>query len=153
MISMALAGVEVLQISPMTLRHAAKGTTDSTVRPRRKLKGVTIVFRKPGAPVPQRINYFSVDASNVGMARYPQFGDYLRGLAPTTTLIKSASYLLHVAEFKRLRNVLLDVSGFLVQDDTGVPYTMLTKRGWQLNVYGRYEVPNTGAALATIAQM
>ena len=141
MISMALAGVEVLQISPMTLRHAAKGTTDSTVRPRRKLKGVTIVFRKPGAPVPQRINYFSVDASNVGMARYPQFGDYLRGLAPTTTLIKSASYLLHVAEFKRLRNVLLDVSGFLVQDDTGVPYTMLTKRGWQLNVYGRYEVP------------
>ena len=144
MISMALAGVEVLQISPMTLtrsRHAAEVTTDSTIRPRRKLKGVTIVFRKPGAPVPQRINYFSVDASNVGMARYPQFGDYLRGLAPTTTLIKSASYLLHVAEFKRLRNVLLDVSGFLVQDDTGVPYTMLTKRGWQLNVYGRYEVP------------
>jgi hypothetical protein len=89
----------------------------------------------------QRLNYFSVDASNTGIARYPQFRDYLRRLAPTTTLIKSASYLLHVSEFKRLRNVLLDVSGFLVQDDTGVPYAMLAKRGWQLTVYGRYEVP------------
>ncbi len=144
MISMALAGVEVLEISPMTLarsRHAAAARAEPTVRPRRKLKGVTIVFRKPGSPVAQRLNYFSVDASNAGMARYPQFRDYLRSLAPTTTLIKSASYLLHVAEFKRLRNLLLEVSGFLVQDDTGVPYAMLAKRGWQLSVYGRYEVP------------
>jgi len=145
MISMALAGIEVLRIEPLTLRrarHAApEANAESTVQPRRKLRGVTIEFRRPGAPVPQRLNYFSVDASNAGIARYPQFRDYLRGLAPTTTLIKSASYLLHVSEFKRLRNVLLDVSGFLVQDDTGVPYTMLAKRGWQLTVYGRYEVP------------
>jgi hypothetical protein len=145
MISMALAGVEVVRIEPLTLtrpRHAApEANAESTVRPRRKLKGVTIVFQRPGSPVPQRLNYFSVDASNAGVARYPQFRDYLRKLAPTTTLIKSASYLLHVAEFKSLRNLLLDVSGFLVQDDTGVPYAILAKRGWQLSVYGRYEVP------------
>ncbi|MDH3287983.1 MAG: hypothetical protein OEP48_09720 [Betaproteobacteria bacterium] len=145
MISMALAGIEVLRIAPLTLgraQHAAsEANAESTVRPRRKLKGVTIEFRRLGAPVPQRLNYFSVDASNAGIARNPQFRDYLRGLAPTTTLIKSASYLLHVSEFKRLRHVLLDVSGFLVQDDTGVPYAMLAKRGWQLTVYGRYEVP------------
>lgn len=145
MISMALAGVEVLQISPLTLsqpRQAASEVKDeSTVKLRRKLKGVTIAFRRPGSPVPQRVNYFTVDASNAGIARYPQFRDYLRGLAPTTTLIKSASYLLHVAEFRSMRNLLLDVSGFLVQDDTGVPYAILAKRGWQLSVYGRYEVP------------
>jgi len=145
MISMALAGIEVVQISPLTLarpRHAApEPTAESAARPRRKLRGVTIVFQRPDSPVPQRLNYFSVDASNVGVARYPQFRDYLRGLAPTTTLIKSASYLLHVSEFKKLRGLLLDVSGFLVQDDTGVPYAMLAKRGWQLSVYGRYEVP------------
>lgn len=122
-------------------RQAEQASAESGARPRRKLKGVSIVFRKPDSPVPQRLNYFSVDASNVGMARYPQFRDYLRSLAPTTTLIKSASYLLHVGEFKRMRNLLLDVSGFLVQDDTGVPYEVLVKRGWQLNVYGRYEVP------------
>jgi hypothetical protein len=145
MISMALAGIEVLRIEPHTLgraRHAApEKNAESAVRPRRRLRGVTIVFRRPGAPVPQRLNYFSVDASNAGIVRYPQFRDYLRGLAPTTTLIKSASYLLHVSEFKRMRNLLLNVSGFLVQDDTGVPYAVLAKRGWQLTVYGRYEVP------------
>jgi len=145
MISMALAGVEVVQIAPITLkrpqRAAPEANGEATAKPRRKLRGVTIVFRRPGSPVPQRLNYFSVDASNVGVAHYPQFRDYLLKLAPTTTLIKSASYLLHVREFKKLRGVLLDVSGFILQDDTGVPYTMLAKRGWQLSVYGRYEVP------------
>lgn len=145
MISMALAGIEVLRIAPLTLgraQHAApEANAESTGRLRRRLRGVTIVFQRPDSPVPQQLNYFSVDASNAGIARYPQFRDYLRGLAPTTTLIKSASYLLHVSEFKRMRNVLLDVSGFLVQDDTGVPYATLAKRGWQLSVYGRYEVP------------
>ena len=145
MISMALAGVEILSITPLRLAPPRKAksaeNSGSTARPRRKLKGVSIVFRRPGSPVPQRLDYFSADASNAGMVRYPQFRDYLRRLAPTTTLIKSASYLLHMSEFRKIRNVLLDVSGFLVQDDTGVPYSVLTKRGWQLSVYGRYQVP------------
>jgi hypothetical protein len=145
MISMALAGVEVIRIAPLTLARSRDAeppeNAESTARPRRRLRGVTIEFRRPDSPVPQRLNYFSVDASNAGIARYPQFRDYLRGMAPTTTLIKSASYLLHVSEFKRMRDVLLAVSGFLVQDDTGVPYAILAKRGWRLSVYGRYAVP------------
>lgn len=145
MISMALAGVEILRIEPLRLAQARRASPEETAEPgarlRRKLKGVSIEFRRPGSPASQRLNYFTVDASNAGIARYPQFRDYLRGLAPTTTLIKSASYLLHVGEFRRMRDVLLEVSGFLVQDDTGVPYAMLAKRGWQLSVYGRYQVP------------
>lgn len=145
MISMALAGVEILRIEPLRLAPPRQATQEdnaaSTTRPRRKLRGVSIEFRRPGSPVPQRMVYFSADASNAGIARYPQFRDYLRALAPTTTLIKSASYLLHVGEFRKMRDVLLEVSGFLVQDDTGVPYTVLAKRGWRLSVYGRYQVP------------
>ena len=114
---------------------------ESGVKLRRRLRGITIEFRRPGAPAVQRVNYFSMDASNAGMVRYPQFRNYVRGLAPTTTLIKSASYLLHVGEFRRMRDLVLDVSGLIVQDDTGIPYSILAKRGWQVSVYGRYQVP------------
>jgi len=144
MISMALAGVEVVRIAPLRLlppREAVSENAETGVKLRRRLRGVTIEFQRPGSPLRQRVNYFSMDASNAGVARYPQFRDYLRGLAPTTTLIKSASYLLHVAEFRSMRNLLLEVSGIIVQDDTGVPYAILAKRGWQLKVFGRYEVP------------
>lgn len=145
MISMALAGVEILRIAPLRLAPprgaASREDAGTTTRPRRKLRGISIEFRRPGSPFVQRLNYFSVDASNAGVARYPQFRDHLRRLAPTTTLIKSASYLLHVGEFRKMRDVLLEVSEFLVQDDTGFPYGVLTKHGWQLSVYGRYRVP------------
>ena len=144
MISMALAGVEVVRIAPLRLTLSPDATpedADSGVKLRRRLRGITIEFRRPGSPVPQQVNYFSMDASNAGMTRYPQFGDYVRGRAPTTTLIKSASYLLHVGEFRKMRDLVLAASGIIVQDDTGVPYTILAKRGWQTSVYGRYLVP------------
>jgi hypothetical protein len=146
MISMALAGVEVVRIAPLRLAPAQDAAVpledaESGAKLRRRLRGITIEFRRPGSPMPQRVNYFSMDASNAGLVRYPQFRDYVRGLAPTTTLIKSASYLLHVAEFRRMRDLIFEVSGFIVQDDTGIPYSLLAKRGWQVSVYGRYEVP------------
>lgn len=146
MISMALAGVEVVRIAPLRLAPAQDAAVpledaESGAKLRRRLRGITIEFRRPGSPVPQRVNYFSMDASNAGMVRYPHFRDYVRGLAPTTTLIKSASYLLHVGEFRRMRDLILKVSGFIVQDDTGIPYSILAKRGWQVSVYGRYVVP------------
>jgi hypothetical protein len=145
MISMALAGVEVVRIAPLRLAPAQDTApledAESGVKLRRRLRGITIEFRRPGAPMTQRVNYFSMDASNAGMVRYPQFRDYVRRLAPTTTLIKSASYLLHVGEFRRMRDLVLEASGYIVQDDTGIPYSILAKRGWEVSVYGRYEVP------------
>src|SRR5690606_31407101 len=70
-----------------------------------------------------------------------EFLTYLRKLEPTTTLIKSASYLLHITEFRKMRNVLLDTSAFLVQDDSGLQYELLRKRGWEVRPYGTYVVP------------
>src|SRR6185503_16899352 len=64
-----------------------------------------------------------------------------RSLAPTTTFIKSASYLLHGNEFRQMRSALMDISGFIVQDDSGLPYAMLEKQGWRVRLYGRYDRP------------
>lgn len=151
MVTMALSGVEVLGVTPLDppvplikSPQAASGQADALPKERvrkRKLRGVMIDFRQPGSTQVQHLKYFSLDATDKAMADYPEFLDYLRALAPTTTLIKSASYLLHGNEFSRLRDVILDASVFLVQDDTGLPYGRLRKRGWEIAVYGTYQVP------------
>jgi len=147
MVTMALSGVEVLRVMPLDppVPSAKPAQADDSTKKKRsrkrELRGVSIEFRSPGSAQVQRLDYFSLDATDVAMVNYPQFLDYLRALAPTTTLIKSASYLLHGHEFSRIREVILDASVFLVQDDTGLPYSRLRKRGWLVDVYGVYNVP------------
>ena len=141
MISMALSGVDILRIRPYEFPAVARTTSVPKGRPMRQLRGVTIEFRTPGSPLIRRVHYFTVDATDRGLAHYPEFLALIRSLGTTTTFIKSASYLLHGNEFRQIRAALLDASGFLVQDDSGLPYAMLEARGWKLQLYGRYDVP------------
>ena len=141
MIPMALSGVDILRVRPFEFPATVRTAAAATSRPMRQLRGITIEFRAPGSPVTRRINYFTVDVTDKGLAFYPEFLAYIRSLGPTTTFIKSASYLLHSNGFRQMRNALLDVSGFLVQDDSGIPYPMLEARGWKMHLYGKYDVP------------
>jgi hypothetical protein len=148
-VSMALSGAEVLRIEPYWLAPAAgrkPGAGDSAPQARRRkheLRGVAIDFRREGSKRDQRLRFFSLDATDAALADYPEFLEHLRALAPATALLKSASYLLHGNEFTNVREVLLETSEFLVQDDTGLPYGLLLKRGWEVRLYGRYGVPIT----------
>ena len=147
MISMALSGMEILRFAPQQLGPATEEPDLASLpetAPRRSLRkprGISIEFRAPGSPLVRRVIYFSVDATDSSLALYPEFLSLLRKLGPTTTLVKSASYLLHSREFSKLRTVLLNVSGFLVQDDSGLPYKMLVSRGWRFRLHGTYAVP------------
>jgi len=140
MISMAVSGLDILRIVPLDIA-GGDAKPRSKGRSLRALKGVTIEFKQPGSGVVRRVHYFSGDATDRGLARYPEFLAYVRGLAPATTFLKSASYLLHSRDFGQLRDALLDVSGYLVQDDSGLPYATLLARGWQMQLHGRYDVP------------
>ncbi len=141
MISMALSGVDILRVRPFEFQPVARQAAAPKGKPMRQLRGVTIEFRAPGSPTVRRVNYFTVDATDRGLAHYPEFLAYLRSLGTTTTFIKSASYLLHGNEFRQIRDALLDASGYLVQDDSGLPYSYLEARGWKVQLYGKYGVP------------
>jgi hypothetical protein len=141
--SMALAGLEVRSVEPLEL--AALSLDDelepaSDAKPLRKLRGVKIAFQRPDGPV-QTLQYFSVDATNRGLAPYPEFLAHLRNAKPAPMLIKSASYLLQDKQFRTVRDTLLEVSEFLVQDDTGMPYDVLKAAGWDMQLYGGYRKP------------
>lgn len=147
MISMANSGLDILRIVPLKLppEVAAQGTKAVSPRSGRslrpQLRGVSIEFRTPGSSVVRRMQYFSADVTDEGLTRYPELLTYLRSFGAATTFIKSASYLLHAKEFAQIRDTLLDISGFLVQDDSGLPYSLLAARGWQMRLHGRYDVP------------
>jgi len=105
------------------------------------LVGSRVRFLGAGRDEPQEVIYFRAPADNARLERQPAIEAYLRHLAPATTFIKSASYLLHTNEFSRMRSVILDTSSVLLQDDSGVPYRFLTSPPWRVTLYGQYARP------------
>jgi hypothetical protein len=140
--SMALAGLEVRSVEPLEL--AAPRPEDDVdaaeTKSLRKLRAVQITFQRPGGAV-QKLQYFSVDATNHGLVPYPEFLVHLRSAKPAPMLLKSASYLLQDRQFRTVRDALLETAEFLVQDDTGVPYEVLKAAGWDMQLYGAYRKP------------
>ena len=141
--SMALAGLEVRAVEPLQLTAFP---ADEEVEPidakgLRKLRAVQFTFQRPGSSQVQKLQYFSVDATNQGLAPYPELLVHLRTAKPAPMLIKSASYLLQDKQFRVIRDILLDTSDFLVQDDTGVPYEVLKAHGWEMQLFGGYRKP------------
>jgi hypothetical protein len=141
MLSMALSDMQIVRIAPYDIPPLPRNEPPPPGQPMRQLKGVTIDYIAAGSAVTRKVHYFSVDAADKGLAHYPEFLGFLRSLAPTTTFIKSASYLLHGNEFRQMRNALLDVSAFIVQDDSGLPYALLENGGWLVHLHGRYGRP------------
>jgi len=52
----------------------------------------------------------------------PNFIPYLKKQGPYTTIIKSASYLMHNdnVKFTKIRAAIMETTNYLVQDDSGV---------------------------------
>jgi hypothetical protein len=104
------------------------------------LVATRVQFVADGWDRPQQVIYFRAPADNAGLSRQPLVAAYLRTLAPTTTFMKSASYLLHADAFSDLRSVILETSSAILQDDTAVPYRFFTSP-WRVTLYGRYVGP------------
>jgi hypothetical protein len=143
--SMALAGLEVRSIEPFELTSQATRLADdadkSAAKPMRKLRAIQVTFQRPGAAQPQTLQYFSVDATNNGLAPYPEFLQHIRGFKQSPMLIKSASYLLQDRQFRNIREALLESADYLVQDDTGMPFDVLKSNGWEVQLFGGYRRP------------
>jgi hypothetical protein len=106
----------------------------------RDAEGVEIVFRKrAGAPL-QTARFFSIDLSDSSLSVRRGFSAYLGGKRQFTTFIKSASYLLSYDSFQILRSYLLAGSGYLVQEDSGIPLKYFSAGEWKISLWGRYRL-------------
>ncbi len=105
--------------------------------------GIKIKFAAAGSEQAKTILYVSCDLENKAFRKDAPFTLYLDKLVapPVTTYLKSASYLLHYAEFSNIREMIMAKSKFVVQDDTGIPYKAFKPALWQVRLYGEYAKP------------
>lgn len=103
--------------------------------------GVEVLFRdSPRSPV-QRIQYLCFNAEDKHFQQQKQIHSFFQSLRPTTTYLKSASYLMHNFYFSIVRNIVLDVSDHLLQDDTGIGFRFFDQSVWEPSFYGTYSRP------------
>lgn len=86
--------------------------------------------------------YFSQDLSNAAFQKNTALDAFLaRSLPNCYTIIKSASYLMHNYGFSVIRNMILQYSDAVLQDDSGVLFKLFSPKVWTLNLHGVYNGP------------
>jgi hypothetical protein len=145
MAMMGMLELKVLRVNALDLwpeRTAAIRALPAGKRPKLPMRAVQIDFENPAAAGRvQSLYYFSLDVSDGALGAYPEFMAWLRGFQKPTVLLKSASYLMHGNGFKQVRDFIVDRSALVVQDDTGVPFRILRKAKFSIDLYGQYETP------------
>lgn len=100
--------------------------------------GVQIQYRAAGETTLRSLVYLRVDLSNDGLQANPAYATLVRAFKPDASYIKSASYLMYSGGFSSIRELLLEVSPALLQDDSGIPYKYFPQPQWQATLYGHY---------------
>jgi hypothetical protein len=126
------------KLDPSGEFHASSGTAD-TVKRSGEGAAVEIRFRDQVSGRPRSLIYFSADVSDEGLAKNENCRNFLQKVpANCLTLIKSASYLMHLSGFSSIRKTILAKSVFIIQDDTGIPYRYLNTNNWGIKLFGTY---------------
>jgi hypothetical protein len=136
---LARSGKTIRDVAPIALDASGVMHFGSGDAGKNATHGLRIVFA--GADRQQKtLYYFSTDLSNSSV-RVSGFLKFSETLAPGNSLIKSASYLLHSANFSTARNFLLTHSTVIIQDDSGIPLAFYDPKRWRLFPFGRYAGP------------
>jgi hypothetical protein len=107
--------------------------------PTNATRGARIVFA--GADGAEKtLYYFSTDLSNSGV-KASGFLKFCETLGSGSSLLKSASYLLHSGSFSIARSWLLNNSATIIQDDSGIPLASYDAKAWRFLPFGRYAGP------------
>jgi predicted component of type VI protein secretion system len=89
----------------------------------------------------RRLDYVTADLANAGLkGSAAPLVTTVHALAPYVTFVKAAMFLLAEPRFTMLKQMILDESAVVLQDDTGVPFRSFDER-WAMRFFGRYEAP------------
>jgi hypothetical protein len=108
---------------------------------------VEIYFKKNGTEKIRKIVYFRTNLCDDPYGGMTSFKDnkplqnYLNNLPECYTYVKSASYLMNYGTFSLIRNICLNKSKSILQDDTGIAYRYIDKNKWVVKLYGSYVKP------------
>jgi len=104
-------------------------------------KGFAIEFREDGDKSIHRLYYLSLNLDNKHLAGNHGFLQFVKSMPEHTTLLKATSYMTHHDDFSTIRNLVIDYSAAVFQDDSGVPYHFFSPERWKVQLYGEYTKP------------
>jgi hypothetical protein len=137
-------GCSVCLVEPMAIDNSGNSMIVASFEELNKSdfagKGVHIVYKDKGGNTKQ-LTYWSADISDPNMEKHPELLTYLKSLPNVHSYMKGASYLCYLADFDEIRNVIIEKSETLLQDDSGVPVRFFLNDQWQLNFFGTYKKP------------
>lgn len=103
--------------------------------------GVEVKLRSKSGQ-PKTVVYLSADISDWKLGNTKDAAlKYVRTLGPLTTYVKSATYLMHKSYFSKVRNLILERSNYLLQDDSGIAMKYFKPADWKFTYYGTYKRP------------
>ncbi len=141
----AKSGYDVTNVSFFVLHpDGSKCVTDASNLlkvPAGDIPGVTLALKKADSTATTSVTYMSSDIGDGGIVKTPQYEALVRALKPGATFIKSASFLMHKTYFSKIRNLILEVSPIVLQDDSGIPYKNFDPNLWEPKFYGAYFQP------------
>lgn len=139
-------GNELCSAKPVTVDSSGTIQYISSFTDLKKLKtntrGVEIKFVDDKKHL-KTLYYFSLNAADGGLKSNKGFTTYLKNMGTVNTYLKGASYLMHKNYFTMVRNVILDQSHHVVQDDSGIAfhYFLEDDHKWSYSFFGQYLKP------------
>ena len=115
--------------------------SDSLKNKKSFASGVKIDFVPDNSNMIQSLFYFRANLSDEGLKKNEPLRKYLNSLPVCHTYLKAASYLMHSNEFSEIRDLILNKSKSILQDDSGIAYKFFDKEHWDIRLYGRYQRP------------
>jgi len=145
LVFMARTNNQILDIQLVSMDQDAniqpQGEGEQASEGSNSIPGVRIAFLPEEESEPRTLYYFSTDISNDGLEKTPQLEAFVKQLGTPTTYLKAASYLMYRDSFSQIRDLILNQSNYLLQDDSGMPIKYVDQIDWEVTFYGNYTGP------------
>ena len=151
--AIGITGHDIYHVEHLRLDSLGQVVTDTiTAREVQFEEGVRISFKKDTDTAMCRLSYLDCDISNKNLDKDSILLAHLQGLPSSNTFLKAASYLPHYGSFSIIRNLILDRSETIIQDDTGVPWRYVDKEDFSCQVFGVYAPPVSDFTVESLYQ-
>lgn len=103
-----------------------------------KINGMRVGITDSTAKKIKYVYYFSADIADYKIKDKKELPAFIESFAPFNSYFKAASYVPAHKNFAIIRNLILENSNKILQDDTGVPYKSFEATVYDVQIWGTY---------------
>ncbi len=103
-----------------------------------KINGMRVGITDSTGQILKYVYYFSADIADYKIKDKKEFPAFMEKMGPFNSYFKAASYVPAHKNFAIVRNLILENSNKILQDDTGVPYKSLDTTIYEVEIWGTY---------------